>query len=46
MKDYLQHLALLDLKKNKNKKERLAKKSAEASKTYQEYDWNRMFKDG
>ena len=24
----------------------LTKKSAEASKTYQEYDWNAMFKDG
>ena len=46
MKDYLEHLTLLDLKKDKRKKERLAKKSAEASKTYQEYDWNAMFKDG
>ena len=27
-------------------KERLAKTSAEASKTYQEYDWNATFKDG
>ena len=46
MKDYLQHLTLLDLKKDKSRKERLAKKSAEASKTYQGYNWNRMFKDG
>ena len=46
MKEYLEHLTLLDLKKDKRKKERLAKKSAEASKTYQEYDWNAMFKDG
>lgn len=46
MKDYLEHLMLLNLKKDKRKKERLAKKSAEASKTYQEYDWNVMFKDG
>ena len=46
MKDYLQHLTLLDLKKDKRKKERLAKKLAEASKTYQEYDWDRMVKDG
>ena len=46
MKDYLEHLTLLDLKKDKRKKERLAKKSAEASKAYQEYDWNAMFKDG
>ena len=28
------------LKKDKRKKERLAKKSTEASKTYHEYDWN------
>ena len=42
--DYLEHLTLLDLKKDKRKKERLAKKSAEASKTYQEYDWNATFK--
>ena len=46
MKDYLEHLTLLDLKKDKRKKERRAKKSAEASQTYQEYDWNAMFKDG
>ena len=46
MKDYLEHLTLLYLKKDKRKKERLAKKSAETSKTYQEYDWNAMFKDG
>ena len=26
--------------------ERLAKTSAEASKTYQEYNWNAIFKDG
>lgn len=46
VKDYLEHLTLLDLTKDKRKKERLAKMSAEASKTYQEYDWNVMFKDG
>ena len=46
VKDYLEHLTLLDLKKDKRKKERLAKKLAEASKTYQEYDWNATFKDG
>ena len=46
IKDYLEHLTLLDLKKDKRKKERLAKKSAEASKTYQEYNWNAMFKKG
>ena len=46
MKNYLEHLTLLSLKKDKRKKERLAKKSAEASKTYYEYDWNGMFKDG
>jgi hypothetical protein len=45
VKNYLEHLTLLNLKKYK-KKERLAKKSAEASKTYHEYDWNGMFKDG
>ena len=33
MKDYLEHLTLLDLKKDKRKKERLAKKSAEVSKS-------------
>ena len=36
MKDYLEHLTLLDLKKDKRKKERLGKMSAEAGKTYQE----------
>ena len=46
VKDYLEHFTVLDLKKNKRKKERLAKNSAEASKEYQEYDWNGMFKDG
>ena len=46
VKDYLEHLTLLDLKKDKRKEERLAKKSAEVSKTYQEYDWNATFKDG
>lgn len=46
VKNYLEHLTLLDLKKVKRKKERLAKKSAEASKTYQQYDWNGMFNDG
>ena len=46
VKDYLEHLTFLDLKKDKRKKERLAKTSAEASKTYQEYDWNATFKDG
>ena len=46
MKDYLEHLTFLDLKKDKRKRERLAKTSAEASKTYQEYDWNATFKDG
>ena len=46
VKDCLEHLTVLDLKKDKRKKERLAKKSAEASKTYQEYDWNGKFKDG
>ena len=46
VKDYLEHLTLLDLKKDKRKKERLAKTSAEVSKTYQEYDWNATFKDG
>ena len=45
IKNYLEHLTLLSLKKDKRKKEILAKKSAEASKTY-EYDWNGMFKDG
>ena len=33
MKDYLEHLTLLDLKKDKRKNERLAKKSAEARHT-------------
>ena len=46
VKNYLEHLTLLSPKKDKRKKERLAKKSAEASKTYYEYDWNGMFKDG
>ena len=46
MKNYLEHLTLLNLKKDKRKKERSAKKSAEARKTYHEYDWNGMFKDG
>ena len=46
VKDYLEHLTVLDLKKDERKKERLAKNSAEASKEYQEYDWNGMFKDG
>jgi hypothetical protein len=46
VKNYMEHLTLLNLKKDKRKKERLAKKSAEASKTYHEYDWNGMFKDG
>ena len=41
-----EHLTLLDLKKDKRKKERLTKKSAEASKANQEYEWNAMFKDG
>ena len=36
MKDYLEHFTLLDLNKDKRKKERLAKKSAEVSKTYQD----------
>ena len=46
MKDYLEHLTVLDLKTDKRKKERLAKTSAEGSKAYQEYDWNGMFEDG
>ena len=46
MRERLEHLTVLDLKKDKRKKERLAKKSAEASKTYQEYDWNGKFTDG
>ena len=46
VKNYLEHLTLLNLKKDKRKKERSAKKSAEARKTYHEYDWNGMFKDG
>ena len=46
VKDYLEHVTLLDLKKDKRKKQRLAKKSAGASKTYQDYDWNAMFEDG
>ena len=41
----LEHLTILDLEKDK-RKERLDKKSAEASKTYQECDWNAMFRDG
>ena len=45
VKNYLEHLTLRNLKKDKRKKERLAKKSTEASKTYHEYDWNGMFKD-
>ena len=39
-------MTLLSLKKDKRKKERLAEKLAEASKTCCEYDWNGMFKDG
>jgi len=34
VKDYLEHLTVLDLKKDKRKKERLAKNSVEASKEY------------
>ena len=44
VKDYLEHLTLLDLKKDKRKKERLAKKSAEASKTYKSITGMRRLK--
>jgi hypothetical protein len=43
VKQYLEHLTMLDLKKEKRKKEKQAKKSAEASKTYHQYNWNAMF---
>ena len=38
-------MTVLDLKKDKRKRERLAKTSSEGSKAYQEYNWNGMFED-
>jgi len=46
VKQYLEHLRLLDLKKDKRTKERKAQKAAEASKTYDQYNWHAMFNDG
>ena len=44
VKPYLEHLKLLELKKEKRKKERLEKSSVKAKMTYQDYDWVGMCK--
>ena len=46
VKTYLEHLKLLELKKEKRKKERLEKSSVKAEMTYQDYDWVGMLNDG
>jgi len=46
VKTYLEHLKLLELKKEKKKKERLEKSSVKAKMTYQDYDWVGMCNDG
>ena len=42
----LEQLKLLDLKKEKRKKERAEKKSAQAGKKYEDFDWVAMLEDG
>ena len=46
MKTYLEHLKLLELKKEKRKKERLEKSTVKAKMTYQDYDWVGMCNNG
>ena len=46
VKTYLEHLKLLELKKEKRKMERLEKSSVKAKMTYQDYDWVGMCNDG
>ena len=42
VKNYLEHLKLLELRRNEKKKERMEKSSDETTKKYEEYDWNTM----
>ena len=44
--DYRKHLKLLELRKEKRKKQGIAKASALAKKKYEDYDWNAMLNDG
>ena len=46
VKTYLEHLKLLELKKEKRKKERLEKSYVKAKMTYQDYDWVGMCNNG
>ena len=42
----LEHLKLFDVKKDKRKKERAEKRSAQAGKKYEDFDWVAMLEDG
>ena len=43
--DYLKHLKLLELRKDKRKKQRTAEAAAKAKKKYEDYNWNAMLSD-
>jgi hypothetical protein len=44
--EYLKHLKLLELRKDKRKKQKIAEASAKAKKKYEDYDWKAMLNDG
>ena len=44
--DCLKHLKLLELRKDKRKKQRIDEAAAKAKKKYEDYDWNAMLNDG
>lgn len=46
VRKYVDHMKLLELKREKRLKENVRKTDAEAKKSYSDYDWSKMFHDG
>ena len=46
VRKYVDHMKLLELKREKRAKEKAQKDEAESKKNYNDYDWKKMFHDG
>jgi hypothetical protein len=46
VRKYVDHMKLLELKREKRLKENVRKTDAEAKKSYSDYDWSKLFHDG
>ena len=46
VRKYVDHMKLLELKREKRAKEKAQKDQAESKKNYNDYDWKKMFHDG